>query len=66
MLAVLLPLCGEPLSIGAYAAESQLIRGFVASLSRDDVNFGYVLGVCFMWCPEGDLNPHDLIRVCGF
>jgi hypothetical protein len=44
MLAVLLPLCGEPLSIGAYAAESQLIRGFVASLSRDDVNFGYVLG----------------------
>jgi hypothetical protein len=19
-----------------------------------------------IWCPEGDLNPHDLIRVCGF
>lgn len=20
----------------------------------------------FIWCPEGDLNPHDLFRVCGF
>src|ERR1700744_5166851 len=27
MLAVLPPLCGEPLSIGAYAAESQQIQG---------------------------------------
>src|ERR1700733_2919434 len=27
MLVVLLPLCGEPLSIGAYAAESQQIQG---------------------------------------
>ena len=25
-----------------------------------------ILSELIQWCPEGDLNPHDLIRVCGF
>jgi len=24
------------------------------------------INIAISWCPEGDLNPHDLIRVCGF
>jgi hypothetical protein len=57
MLAVLLPLCGEPLSIGADVAAKPTNTGVVASLSPDDVNFGYMLGAWF-----GEATQRGLMR----
>jgi hypothetical protein len=44
-----------------------------ASISRrwplepERPSFSYIIDIeVIIWCPEGDLNPHDLVMVCGF